>query len=210
MRSLEGLRVDGRLPAAFWAGVLLKAGLLVLLLLPLVQPDLEQYEGKGMSWRILVFPLAGVVIPTLWHLSGSRPPYPYLADNLLVLPALTDVLWNTLDAYDRVWWWDDANHLLNAMIFAAVAGLWASRYPLGPFVRFCLSLGLVMTLCVLWEIGEYWVVIADLSTSLTGYEDTIRDLAFGAVGTIAGATFALVVARGPEEEAEPAPAYAGH
>jgi hypothetical protein len=34
----------------------LKAGLVALLALPLLQPDLAQYEGKGMSWRVLVFP----------------------------------------------------------------------------------------------------------------------------------------------------------
>ena len=114
----EALRVDGRLPTPFWVGVGLKAGLVALLLLPLVFPDLEQYDGKGMSWRILVFPLAGVVVPLLWYATGQRRPYPYLADNLLVLPAITDVLWNTLDAYDRVWWWDDVNHLVNSMVLA--------------------------------------------------------------------------------------------
>lgn len=44
---------------------------------------------------------------------------------------LTDVLWNTLDAYDRVWAWDKANHFANSILVAAVVGLLASRYPLG-------------------------------------------------------------------------------
>ncbi len=43
-------------PTAFWVGMSLKAGLVALLALPLLQPDLAQYEGKGMSWRVLVFP----------------------------------------------------------------------------------------------------------------------------------------------------------
>ena len=213
MRYTEGLRVDGRLPPAFWVGVALKLGLVLLLLLPLLRPGLEQYEGKGMSWRILVFPLAGLVIPALWYFTGSRPPYPYLADNLVLLPAIADVLWNTLDAYDRVWWWDDANHLVNAMVFAAVIGLWASRYPLGPVARFGLALGLAMTLGVLWEIGEYWFIIADLSSSVSAYADTIRDLGFGVIGSVFGAAFALLAvsapAAAPEGEPEPATAYAG-
>jgi hypothetical protein len=207
----EELRVDGRLPSAFWFDLGLKGGLVALLLLPLLSPGLEQYEGKGMSWRILVFPLAGVIVPVLWHLTGSRRPYPYLADNLLVLPALTDVLWNTLDAYDRVWWWDDVNHLVNSMVFAAVIGLWAGRYPLGSAVRFSLALGLGMTLQVLWEIGEYTVFVANMSAVDNAYDDTIGDLTLDLVGSLFGAAFALFAIRTAEEESretEPATAHA--
>ena len=209
MSSLETLRVDGHLPAAFWIGAALKALLVARLLLPLLLPDLEQYDGKGMSWRILVYPLAGVVVPALWYATGQRPPYPYLADSLLVLPAIADVIWNTLDAYDRVWWWDDVNHLVNAMAFAAVIGLWAGRYPLSSFVRFSLALGLGMTLLVLWEIGEYMVLSADLPEVDAAYADTIGDLAAGLAGSVFGATFALFAIRSFDEEArqrEPATA----
>jgi hypothetical protein len=55
-------------------------------------------------------PLAGLVIPVAWWIAGSRPPYPYLADGLIVMIPLNDVIWNTVDAYDGVWWWDDVNH----------------------------------------------------------------------------------------------------
>ena len=205
--------MDGRLPTPFWVGLGLKAGLVGLLLLPLFLPDLAQYEGKGMSWRTLVFPLAGVIVPVLWHLTGRKKPYPYLADNILVLPAATDVIWNTLDAYDRVWWWDDANHLVNSMVFAAVIGLWVSRHPLGWLVRFGLALGLGMTLQVLWEIGEYLVFVANLSDIENVYGDTIGDLALDLLGSVLGCAFAYFAIRGTENEAregEPATAFAGH
>lgn len=203
------LRVDGRLPTAFWVGVGLRALLVALLMLPLLFADLQQYDGKGMSWRLLVYPLAGVVIPLLWYATGERPPYPYLADNLLILPAIADVIWNTLDAYDQVWWWDDVNHLVNAMVFAAVIGLGAGRYPLGSFVRFSLAVGLGMTLLVLWEIGEYMVLSPDLPEIEAAYSDTIGDLAAGLAGSVFGAAFALFAIRTLEEEArrrEPATA----
>lgn len=205
-------RTDGSRPSAFWVGVSLKGGLLGLLLLPVLFSELEQYEGKGMSWRILVYPIAGLVVPVLWHLTESRQPYPYLADNLLVLPPLTDVIWNTLDAYDRVGWWDDANHLLNSMIFATVVGLWAGRYPLGSATRFALALGVGMTLQVVWEIGEYAVFVADMSSATNAYEDTIGDLTLDLVGSLLGAAFALFAVRTAEEEAseaEAATAFAG-
>lgn len=196
-------------PTAFWVGRTLKISLLVLLLLPLLKPDLEQYEGKGMSWRVLVFPLACLAIPLLWRATGSRAPYPYLADNLLVLVPLTDVLWNTLDTYDRVWGWDKVNHLGSSIIFAAVVGLWAARYPLGTVNRFALALGLGMTLQALWEIAEYTSFAVGWSEAQT-WGDTTGDLAFDLVGSLVGAGFALLAATAAEEslEAETAVAYA--
>lgn len=201
--------MGGRLPAAFWVCASLKVGLVILLLLPLFAPDLEQYEGKGMSWRTLVYPLSCVVVPVLWHATGRRRPYPYLIDNLLVLPAATDVIWNTLDAYDRVWWWDDANHLVNSMVFAAVIGLWAGRYPLSSLVCASLALGLGMTLQVVWELGEYMAFVANMSGTDNAYEDTIGDLTLDLTGSLLGAAFALYAIRTLEQEArerEPATA----
>jgi hypothetical protein len=200
----EELRVGGRLPPAFWLGVALKSLLALLLLLPLFLPDLEQFDGKGMNWRVLVYPLVAVIVPLLWRATGSQPPYPYLADNLIVLPAISDVLWNTLDAYDRVGWWDDVNHLVNSMIFAAVIGLWASRYPLSATVRLCLALGLGMTLQVLWELGEYMVFIANATDVPDAYQDTIGDLTLDLVGSLLGAAFALYATTETVSEAEPA------
>jgi hypothetical protein len=197
-------------PTAFWVGRVLKVSLFGLLLLPLLKPDLEQYEGKGMSWRILVYPLACFVVPVLWRTTGSRAPYPYLADNLLVLMPLTDVLWNTLDAYDRVWAWDKANHFANSILVAAVVGLLASRYRLRKVSRFALAFGLGMTLQVLWEVAEYTSFAFGWSEA-QGWGDTIGDLAFDLVGSLVGAGFALLAASAGVEslEAETAVAYAG-
>jgi hypothetical protein len=198
----EGLRVDGKLPAAFRVGVILKLSLVLLLLIPILSPDMEQYEAKGMSWRVVIFPVAALIIPTLWRLTGARSPYPYLADNLLVIPPLTDVFWNTLDTYDRIWLWDDVNHLVNSAIFAAVIGLWAARYRLGQVAVYGLALGLGMTLQVLWEIGEYLTFLAR-SSDVTGlYADTIGDLGLDVLGSAAGAAFALMAARSREDAAE--------
>jgi hypothetical protein len=132
-----------------------------------------------------------------------------MADNLLVIPPLTDVLWNTLDTYDRVWLWDDVNHLVNSAIFAAVIGLWAARHRLGSVALYGLALGLGMTLQVLWEIGEYLTFLARSSDVANLYADTIGDLAIDLVGSAAGAAFALFVARSREDlsEAELATAF---
>ena len=206
MSRLKQLEVDGRLPTAFWVDAGLKGTLVLLLLLPLLFADLEQYDGKGMSWRLLVYPLAGFIIPLLWVTNGSRPPYPYLADNLVILPAIADVVWNTLDAYDRLDRWDDVNHLVNAMIFSAVIGLWAARYPLGAVTRYLLALGICVSLQVLWEIGEYMVFVANAKDDPGVYQDTIGDLTLGFFGSLLGAAFALWAVTGEEREAEFEPA----
>jgi hypothetical protein len=98
MSPRDAARVNGELRAMYWVGTALKLLLVLLLCLSLLMPDLEQYAGKGMSWRILVFPIAAGIIPVLWHVTGSRTPYPFLADRLIVLPPLLDELWNTLDS----------------------------------------------------------------------------------------------------------------
>ena len=180
--------VSGR-PPAFWSLVGLKAALVVLLLIPALNPDWQQYEDKGMHWRVLGFPLVALVIPVLWRLAGSPPPYPYLADLLLVVVPLTDVLWNTVDAYDRLWWWDDLNHLLNSVVIASAIGLWARRYPLGPVVGFGFVLGIGMTLAVGWELAEYAAGVAG-SSELQTYGDTVGDLGLALVGS----TFAAALA----------------
>jgi uncharacterized membrane protein YjdF len=206
--SVYATETLGRRPPAFWAVVGLKSALLLLLVLPLINPGWHQYEDKGMLWRIVVFPLAGLIIPVAWRLTGGRRPYPYLADGLLVSVPLMDVLWNTFNAYDRIWWWDDLTHLLNAVVIALVIGLWLRRYDLGPAVQFFLILGVSMTLAVVWELAEYPTFLNSSDELATAYEDTLSDLAFAFIG----ATFAAVLAaRQPGEESgsdEPEPTLA--
>jgi hypothetical protein len=210
MLPREELRVDGRLPSAYWVGMALKVCLVLLLLVPLLRPELEQYDDKGMSWRILVFPLAALAIPVVWRLTGSRPPYPYLADCLIVIPPLTDVLWNTIDTYDRIAWWDGVNHLVNSLLFATVIGLIVGRQRLGAATVFGLALGLGMTLQVMWEIGEYLTFLTRHADDADLYADTIKDLSLDLVGSLLGAALAVAAVRSAtaEDEADVAPAAA--
>ena len=192
--------VTRRAPA-FWIVASLKATLVALLLLPLLNAGWEQYDDKGMHWRILVFPLAGLVVPILWRAAGARSPYPHLADALLVTVPLADVLWNTFDAYDRLWWWDDMNHLLNSILIAYAIGLWLTRYPLGPVVRLFLVLGVGMTLAVGWELAEYPTFLNDSPELATAYRDTLGNLRLALIGS---AFSAVLAAHWGEEEPLPA------
>ena len=194
-------------PPAFWANVGLKSALALMLLVPVLNPGWQQYDDKAMPWRIVVFPLAALVIPVAWSLTGARRPYPYLADGLFVSVPLTDVLWNTVDAYDRVWWWDDVIHLLNSVVIAYVIGLWARRYTVGPAVLFFLVLGLGMTLAVGWELAEYPTFLNGSDELAAAYGDTLSDLGLALIGSSFAAAL-LVRQRRAEPRDEPALALA--
>lgn len=181
--AARALDIDER-PPAFWANIALKSALALLLLVPVLHPGWQQYDDKSMPWRIVVFPLAALVIPVMWHLTGGKRPYPYLADGLFVSVPLTDVLWNTVDAYDRVWWWDDLIHLLNSVVIAYVIGLWLRRYTLAPTVLFFLVLGLGMTLAVGWELAEYPTSLNGSDELPAAYGDTLGDLTLALIGSI--------------------------
>jgi glycopeptide antibiotics resistance protein len=200
--------VNGRSPA-FWSLAAVKAALVGALLLPALYPSWQQYADKGMHWRVLVFPLAGLLLPVLWRTTARRTPYPYLADGLVVLVPLTDALWNTLDAYDRIWWWDDLNHLVNSIVIAAAIGLWLRRFALASAAGFSLVFGIGMALAVGWELAEYASLAAGASEPQT-YGDTIGDLTLAVVGTALAAAVAarFTTANPAVDPCEPEPALA--
>ena len=205
-RALDG----AERPPAFWANIGLKSALALLLLVPVLNPGWQQYDDKAMPWRIVVFPLAALVVPVAWQLTGAKRPYPYLADGLFVSVPLTDVLWNSVDAYDRIGWWDDLIHLLNSVVIAYVIGLWLRRYTVGPAISFFLVLGLGMTLAVGWELAEYPTFLNGSDELSKAYGDTLGDLGLALIGSTVAA--ALVGHRlrtePPSEPNEPGPALA--
>ena len=79
---------------------------LVALLLFGAFSGLDRFEGKAMTGRALVYPIAVVVVPAVWWLWFRRTRYPYALDILIVLPFLIDTAGNALDLYDSVSWWD--------------------------------------------------------------------------------------------------------
>jgi hypothetical protein len=199
------LRVDRR-PAAFWVSNGLKASLCGVVLLPAIHPEWQQYSGKGMWWRVVVFPLAGLVIPVAWSIAGSRPPYPHLADGLVVMIPLNDVIWNTVDAYDSIWWWDDVNHFVNSFVIAYVIALWLRRYPLGAVARVFLCLGVGMTLAVGWELAEYPTFLDSSDQLVVAYQDTLGDLGLSLIGSSLAALLGVLQ---PRSEESAAPGEAG-
>jgi hypothetical protein len=134
-------------------------------------------------------------VPLAWRLSGSRQPYPYAADMLLVAPFLDDVLGNTFDLYDSIDWWDDANHFVNWALLCGALGSVLLRTSLGSLVRFAIVTGFGAAAAILWEIGEYFAFIRGGTELATAYADTLGDEILGLSGAALAGTITAVGAK---------------
>lgn len=169
---------------------------LVQLLVGTFASGLSQFDGKAFAGRLALYPLMMLVVPAVWwsirRRQGGTEPLPWAGIALIMAPFLVDVTGNTLDLYDTVVWWDDANHLVNWALLSGGIGLLLTRSAIAP--RWALAVavtGIGATLAILWEIGEYYAFIRNGTELDTAYEDTLGDEALGTAGAFVAA---LVVA----------------
>jgi len=173
----------------------IKAGTVGLLAYAVLNPDLPQFTGKAFIGRAVAYPIALLVLPILWWLFGRRRiAFPVAADILFGLPFLIDVLGNALNLYDTIWWWDDANHLLNWALQTSAVVLLLRNGGWGYWTRVALAFGWAATTAVLWEFAEYVTFVPGSPEAATAYADTLLDLALGMAG---GGIAALVLSRAP-------------
>lgn len=158
-------------------------------------PDLEQFAGKAFVSRLIAYPIMMLLVPAVWWIKNRDRDRaaPWTAFAWIALPFLIDVSGNTVDFYDRIDWWDDANHLVNWFFLCLGSGLLVVRALPGPrWAVWLLASGLGAALAIGWEVGEYYAFIRNGTELATAYTDTLGDLALGTLGgTIAG----VVVAR---------------
>ena len=168
---------------------------MVLLLWAVANPDLPQFQGKAFAGRAVAYPAALLLVPLGWWVFGlGRIRYPFAADLLFGLPFLIDVVGNTLNLYDTIDWWDDANHLANWALHTGAFGLLLRYGQWGRATRAALAFGYAATSAVLWEFAEYVTFVPDSPEAATAYADTLLDLALGMLG---GLVAAIVTARLP-------------
>ena len=148
---------------------------------------LERFEGKAFGARLVGYPLMMLVVPAVWLLVGrlrSRPqPMPWTAVAFVMAPFLVDVTGNSFDLYDRLTWWDDANHFANWLLLCTGVGLLLLRTRVQP--RWVLGLtvaGLGALLAILWEAAEWYTFIRHGTELDTAYEDTLGDEMLGTLG----------------------------
>jgi hypothetical protein len=148
--------------------------------------DLQQFEGKAFGARLVAYPVMMLIVPAVWWLvhRGSRAEVPWVAFALVMAPFLIDVTGNTLDLYDSVTWWDDANHFVNWVLLCGGLGLLLLQAIHVPWARVLLVTGLGAALAIGWELGEWYTFIRHGTELDTAYQDTLGDEALGTLGAL--------------------------
>jgi hypothetical protein len=155
---------------------------------------LPQFEGKAFGSRLVSYPLMMTAPIAAWWLvarrRGSRDPLPWAAFAFVCAPFLIDVTGNSLDLYDTVVWWDDANHFVNWLLLCLGIGLMLDRARPPRWTLALMVTGLGAVLAILWELAEWYTFIRHGTELDTAYTDTLGD---EALGTLGGAVAALLV-----------------
>lgn len=145
---------------------------------------LQQYDGKGFGYRLLVYPLLMAIPPLAWWWSHREQPMRWGAVALVWSPFVLDVTGNTLDLFDAVLWWDDLMHFVSWGLLCGGLGLFLVPHLRPVWLQVLLVTGLGALLAIGWELGEWWTFIRR-GTELDGaYEDTLGDEALGTAGAL--------------------------
>lgn len=173
-----------------------KAALIALLVHGVAYPDLAQYQGKGMGWRLVFYPVSALIVPLTWYFwnrsaqrRATAGTYPHLIDLCVVAPFLIDTAGNAANLYDSIEWWDDVMHIVTWIPWVMAVGLTLRRLPLGRLNVAALTVGFGAVTHIIWEVLEYLTFVRDNpNESGTAYEDTIVDLIASLSGSFIGAT----------------------
>ncbi|WP_200947830.1 hypothetical protein [Phycicoccus sp. Root101] len=147
---------------------------------------LAQFEGKAFGARLVAYPVLMLLVPLAWWATHRRglTPTPWGAFALVMAPFLIDVSGNTLDLYDSVDWWDDANHFVNWSLLCGGLGMLVLQRIAEPWVRTLLVTGLGAVLAIAWEVAEWWTFIRHGTELGTAYTDTLGDEVLGTAGAL--------------------------
>lgn len=161
--------------------------------------DMDRYQGKGWGWRLIFYPLSGLLVPLVWWLRGRKPDrYPHHLDLVVLVPFLLDTLGNSFNVFDTITWWDDFMHVLNWIPWVMVAGFLARYRPLGRVNVALLAWGYGAITHILWEEAEYLAFIKKNPDELLGvYRDTMGDLILSLTGGLIGSVLVATVLWAP-------------
>ena len=179
-----------------------KVGLVVLLMIAVVHPDLGNIRGKAAGLRAVAYPFGAALVPLIWWLVWRRDrPFPWLGDALVTLPWFTDTLGNRLDLFDTVDWFDDGMHFMNWGLLTAgvlVLTLPPTARPKAVVER---ALAFGVTTAMGWELAEYVAFIRTSPERDTAYTDTLGDMTMGSIGSFVAALVVIAVWRSRRADA---------
>lgn len=180
-----------RLPALV-ASVGAKAVATALSLVPLLDRDRTSFRGKAMGFRAAAFPTFTLALPAVWLAAGRPRPYPWRADVALSAPLVVDAGGNVLGFFARHEHFDRISHGLGWTFVALAAGDAIGPVARDPRLTLLAAVGVGAIVAVVWELGEFAAWKSGSSGLDLTYEDTIDDLAFGLLGSVAGAAWSVL------------------
>ena len=126
-------------------------------------PGIERFEDKAFGARLAFYPLLMLLVPALWWLAVKRrrpdEAAPYFPFGLVMLPFLIDTTGNSLDLFDALRWWDDANHFFNWVLLCWGIGLVVCARVAPRWAVVGVVAGFGAMLAIAWELGEWLTFI---------------------------------------------------
>jgi len=171
--------------------ILIKFINIALILLAVIEPDLPQFQGKAMGARLILYPLATLVVPIIWLIVSRRSPYPHLIDILVVLPFVLDTAGNALNFYNTTPSFDRFAHWISWVLLTTAFGSSVSATRITRINVFALTIGFGITTIVLWEIAEFILMLMGSSGLQLTYNDTMDDLILSTLGSFVGALLVI-------------------
>lgn len=171
----------------------LKVALAALLLTGALFPQVGGFEGKGMAFRLPLFLAPALIVPIRHRLALRHDPgrrYPWALDVGLTVPFLLDTIGNAVGLYDHVDITDDVLHFVNWVflvggITAAIG--FAVRGASPRWLVWLAGAGVGSAAIIAWEVAEYGVMQAGVSSLSLTYGDTLGDLVLSSCGGAVGA-----------------------
>jgi hypothetical protein len=170
----------------------LRLHLLYFLAEVLRRPGDPRFAGKAIPVRnALIVGGASLVFPALQLRRRPRGRYPFWLDDLYLSIFWLDMAGNSLDLYDRYYYFDLLPHAHGTGAAAVVLGAILRLPPLS-------AVGLANILHLLLEAQEYYTDVLVGTHNVRGVADTVNDLLAGLAGTVLyGAAAAALAARRP-------------
>ena len=195
---------DSRLEGGRRLMWVVKGALAASLLAGLLFPDIPGVAGKGWPERCIGYPVSALLVPAIWVLRGRRGQlarrgrYPYLADALLVVPFVLDLLGNLVNLFDTMEQFDDVLHFVNWTFLVAALVLFMVPAGLARWNLVLMGSGFGALAIVAWE-GVEWIIQEMGTTGLQlTYDDTVGDLVLSTAGGMLGALVtASILTRSP-------------
>ena len=187
-----------------------KGALAASLLAGLLFPGIPGVAGKGWPERCVGYPISALVVPAIWVLRGRRGRYPHLADALLVVPFVLDLLGNLVNLFDTMEQFDDVLHFVNWTFLVAALVLFMAPAGLARWNLVLMGSGFGAIAIIAWE-GVEWLSpeLGTTGLQLT-YDDTIGDLVLSTAGGVLGALVtASLLARSAAQSPDSNPDSAG-